>query len=168
MISIIVAIAENNAIGKNNDLLWHISEDLKYFKRITLGSPIIMGRKTWESLPFKPLPKRENIVISSNKNYKLDNAKVFYSIEEAVQYAKKFENCFVIGGGMIYRTILPFCDKLYITKVHKAFEADTFFPEIDPKIWELESEGEIQKDEPSGLGFQFLVYKKVKELIKEG
>lgn len=160
MISIIVAIAENNAIGKDNDLLWHISEDLKYFKRITLGSPIIMGRKTWESLPFKPLPKRENIVISNNKDYKLDNATVFHSLEEAVQYVKKFENCFIIGGGMIYNTILPFCDKLYITKVHKSFEADTFFPEIDSNQWELESESEIQKDEPSGLEFQFLVYKK--------
>jgi len=160
MISIIVAIAENNAIGKDNDLLWHISEDLKYFKRITLGSPIIMGRKTWESLPFKPLPKRENIVISNNKDYKLDNATVFHSLEEAVQYVKKFENCFIIGGGMIYNTILPFCDKLYITKVHKSFEADTFFPEIDSNQWELESESEIKKDEPSGLEFQFLVYKK--------
>ncbi|MDD4001263.1 MAG: dihydrofolate reductase [Bacteroidales bacterium] len=160
MISIIVAIAENNAIGKDNDLLWHISEDLKYFKRITLGSPIIMGRKTWESLPFKPLPKRENIVISNNKDYKLDNATVFHSLEEAVQYVKKFENCFIIGGGMIYNTILPFCDKLYITKVHKSFEADTFFPEIDSNQWELESQSEIQKDEPSGLEFQFLVYKK--------
>ena len=160
MISIIVAIAENNAIGKDNDLLWHISEDLKYFKRITLGSPIIMGRKTWESLPFKPLPKRENIVISNNKDYKLDNATVFHSLEEAVQYVKKFENCFIIGGGMIYNTILPFCDKLYITKVHKSFEADTFFTEIDSNQWELESQSEIQKDEPSGLEFQFLVYKK--------
>ena len=160
MISIIVAITENNAIGKDNDLLWHISEDLKYFKRITLGSPIIMGRKTWESLPFKPLPKRENIVISNNKDYKLDNATVFHSLEEAVQYVKKFENCFIIGGGMIYNTILPFCDKLYITKVHKSFEADTFFPEIDSNQWELESQSEIQKDEPSGLEFQFLVYKK--------
>ncbi|MDD2489125.1 MAG: dihydrofolate reductase, partial [Bacteroidales bacterium] len=150
----------NNAIGKDNDLLWHISEDLKYFKRITLGSPIIMGRKTWESLPFKPLPKRENIVISNNKDYKLDNATVFHSLEEAVQYVKKFENCFIIGGGMIYNTILPFCDKLYITKVHKSFEADTFFPEIDSNQWELESQSEIQKDEPSGLEFQFLVYKK--------
>lgn len=160
MLNIIVAVAQNGAIGKDNDLLWHISEDLKYFKRITLGSPIIMGRKTWESLPFKPLPKRENIVISSNKDYKLDNATVFHSLDEAVQYAKKFENCFIIGGGMIYNTILPFCDKLYITKVHKSFEADTFFPEIDTKIWELESESEMQKDEPSGLEFQFLVYKK--------
>lgn len=160
MINIIVATANNNAIGKDNDLLWHISEDLKYFKRTTLGSPIIMGRKTWESLPFKPLPKRENIVISRNKDLEIEGAKVIHSIEEAINYAKTLENCFIMGGGMIYTSALPFCDKLYITKVFKDFEADTFFPEIDPKIWELESESQMQKDEPSGLEFQFLVYKK--------
>lgn len=160
MLSIIVAIAENNAIGMNNELLWHLSEDLKYFKRTTLGCPVMMGENTWHSLPLKPLPKRENIVISHREEFSLDNAIVFHSIEDAVEYAKKFENCFIIGGGMIYKTMLPFCDKLYITKVHKSFEADTFFPEIDTKIWELESESEMQKDEPSGLEFQFLVYKK--------
>ncbi|MFA6806486.1 MAG: dihydrofolate reductase [Bacteroidales bacterium] len=160
MINIIVAIAQNNAIGKNNDLLWHISEDLKYFKRTTLGSPIIMGRKTWDSLPFKPLPKRENIVISRNKDLEIEGAKIINSIEEAITYAKTLENCFIIGGGMIYTSALPLCDKLYITKVFKDFEADTFFPEINPKIWILESQSEKQIDEKTNLEFQFLVYKK--------
>jgi dihydrofolate reductase len=160
MLNIIVAIAENNAIGKDNQLLWHLSEDLKYFKRTTLGCPIIMGRKTWDSLPFKPLPKRENIVISSNKDFKLENATVLYSIDEAIAYSKGFENCFIIGGGKIYSALMPYCERLYITKVYKSFDADTFFPEIDPKDWVLESESPIMKDEKSDLEFQFLVYKK--------
>lgn len=160
MLNIIVAVAQNGAIGKDNKLLWHLSEDLKYFKQTTLGSPIIMGRKTWESLPFKPLPKRENIVISKNKDFKPEGATLVHSTDEAVEYCNKLEKCFIIGGETIYKALMPYCDKLYITKVHKSFEADTFFPEIDPKIWELESESQIQKDEPSGLEFQFLVYKK--------
>lgn len=160
MLSLIVAIAENNAIGKNNELLWHLSEDLKYFKRTTMGCPIIMGRKTWDSLPFKPLPKRENIVITSNKDYKLENATVLYSIKEAIDYSKKFENSFIIGGGKIYSALMPYCDKLYVTKVYKSFDADTFFPEIEEDKWILESQSEIMKDEKSGLEFQFLVYRK--------
>ncbi|MDD3668667.1 MAG: dihydrofolate reductase [Bacteroidales bacterium] len=158
MLNIIVAVAQNGAIGKDNQLLWHLSEDLKYFKQTTLGSPIIMGRKTWESLPFKPLPKRENIVISTNKNFKTEGAKLVHSTEEAVEYCKKFENCFVIGGATIYKSLMLYCDKLYITKVYKDFEADTFFPEIEEDKWALESESEMQKDEESGLEFQFLVY----------
>lgn len=158
MLNIIVAIAANNAIGKDNKLLWHLSEDLKYFKKTTLGSPIIMGRKTWKSLPFKPLPKRENIVISTNKDYKPEGATLVHSTEEAVEYCNKLEKCFIIGGETIYKALMPFCDKLYITKVYKDFEADTFFPEIEEDKWALESESEMQKDEESGLEFQFLVY----------
>lgn len=160
MINIIVATANNNAIGKDNDLLWHISEDLKYFKSTTLGCPIIMGRKTWESLPFKPLPKRENIVISRNKDYKAEGATIINSVEEAIDYAKKFDKSFIMGGGMLYKAALPFCDKLYITKVFKDFEADTFFPEIDLNTWTIESESEIKTDPNNSLEFQFLVYKK--------
>ena len=160
MINIIVATDNNNAIGKDNDLLWHISEDLKYFKRTTLGSPIIMGRKTWESLPFKPLPKRENIVISRNKDYKAEGATIINSVEEAIDYAKKFDKSFIMGGGMLYKAALPFCDKLYITKVFKDYQGDTFFPEIDLNTWTIESESEIKTDPNNSLEFQFLVYKK--------
>ena len=160
MINIIVAIANNNAIGKDNDLLWHISEDLKYFKSTTLGCPIIMGRNTWNSLPFNPLPKRENIIISRNKDYKVQGATVIHSVEEAIDYAKQFDKSFIMGGGMLYNAALPFCDKLYITKVFKDFEADTFFPEIDLNTWLLESESEIKTDPNNSLEFQFLVYKK--------
>lgn len=160
MINIIVAIANNNAIGKDNDLLWHISEDLKYFKSTTLGCPIIMGRNTWNSLPFKPLPKRENIIISRNKDYKVQGATVINSVEEAILYAKQFDQAFIMGGGMLYNAALPFCDKLYITKVFKDFEADTFFPEIDLNTWTIESESEIKTDPNNSLEFQFLVYKR--------
>lgn len=160
MINIIVAIANNNAIGKDNDLLWHISEDLKYFKSTTLGCPIIMGRNTWNSLPFKPLPKRENIIISRNKDYKVQGATVIHSVEEAIDYAKQFDKSFIMGGGMLYNAALPFCDKLYITKVFKDFEADTFFPEIDLNTWTIESESEIKTDPNNSLEFQFLVYKR--------
>ena len=160
MINIIVAIANNNAIGKDNDLLWHISEDLKYFKSTTLGCPIIMGRNTWDSLPFKPLPKRENIIISRNKDYKVEGAKVIHSVEEAILYAKQFDKSFIMGGGMLYKAALPFCDKLYITKVFKDFEADTFFPEIDLNTWTIESESDIKTDPNNSLEFQFLVYKR--------
>ncbi len=160
MINIIVAIANNNAIGKDNDLLWHISEDLKYFKSTTLGCPIIMGRNTWNSLPFKPLPKRENIIISRNKDYKEEGAKVIHSVEEAIDYVKQFDQTFIMGGGMLYEAALPFCDKLYITKVFKDFEADTFFPEIDLNTWTIESESEIKTDPNNSLEFQFLVYKR--------
>ncbi len=160
MLNIIVAVAQNNAIGKDNKLLWHLSEDLKYFKKTTLGSPIIMGRKTWESLPFKPLPKRENVVISTNKDYKVEGATLVHSTKEAVEYCKKFEKIFVIGGETIYKALMPYCDRLYITKVYKDFEADTFFPNIDASIWALEFQSQMHKDEESGLEFQFLVYKK--------
>lgn len=160
MINIIVAIANNNAIGKDNDLLWHISEDLKYFKSTTLGCPIIMGRNTWDSLPFKPLPKRENIIISRNKDYKVEGAKVIHSVEEAILYAKQFDKSFIMGGGMLYKAALPFCDRLYITKVFKDFEADTFFPEIDLNTWTIESESDIKTDPNNSLEFQFLVYKR--------
>lgn len=160
MINIIVAIANNNAIGKDNDLLWHISEDLKYFKSTTLGCPIIMGRNTWNSLPFKPLPKRENIIISRNKDYKVQGATVIHSVEEAIDYAKQFDKTFIMGGGMLYEAALHFCDKLYITKVFKDFEADTFFPEIDLNTWTIESESEIKTDPNNSLEFQFLVYKR--------
>jgi dihydrofolate reductase len=160
MLNMIVAIAQNGAIGKDNKLLWHLSEDLKYFKKTTLGSPIIMGRKTWESLPFKPLPKRENIVISTNKDYKPEGATLVHSTEEAVEYCSNLEKCFIIGGETIYKALMPFCDNLYITKVYKDFEADTFFPAIEEDKWTLESQSPIQKDEASGLEFQFLVYQK--------
>jgi dihydrofolate reductase len=150
MISIIVAIAQNNAIGKNNDLLWHIPEDMKRFKQITTGHKIIMGKRTYESLPFRPLKNRTNIVISDIPGDQYEGCLMAYSIEEAMQHCAPDEECFIIGGGIVYRQFLPLADKLYITRVDKSFDADIFFPEIDPDKWE-----ETGREEGSGDGLDF-------------
>ena len=156
MISIIVAVAENNVIGKNNALLWHISDDLKYFKKITENHSIIMGRKTYFSLPFRPLKNRHNIVISNNLP-KIEGAEVVKSIEEAFDICKNENEVFVIGGGAIYKQTIDFADKIYLTRVYANFEGDTFFPEIDEKNWKMTEQSEIFTDEKSGLKYQFFV-----------
>ena len=135
MLSIIVAIAKNHAIGKDNQLLWHISEDLKRFKRITAGHKVIMGRNTLLSLPKWPLPKRTNIVITDNPEETFEGCDMVYSIEEAAGKCAPAEECFVMGGASVYRQFMPLADKLYITRVNKDFEGDTFFPEIDFSQW---------------------------------
>ena len=135
-ISIIVAIAENYAIGKDNRLLWHISEDLKRFKKLTTGHTLIMGRNTFLSLPNGPLPNRRHIVISDVENESFGGCEMARSMEEAIAMAGHSEECFVIGGGMVYAQFLPVAGKLYLTRVHHSFEADTFFPEIDFSQWE--------------------------------
>ena len=157
--SIIVAISDNNAIGRDNQLLWHISEDLKFFKRTTLGSPVIMGRKTFESIG-RPLPKRVNIVVSRGFNTGEEVA-VAASLEEAFKVAEdtNLEKCFVIGGGQIYSQALPLVDSLIVTHVHTVIEdADTFFPEIDPVIWKVAQRSELLHDEESGYDFEFVEY----------
>jgi dihydrofolate reductase len=135
MLSIIVAVAENWAIGKDNDLLWHFPEDLRRFKRITSGHTVIMGKRTWDSLPKKPLPGRRNIVISDDKGEHLEGCIMAYSIDEAIEQCDPAEEHFIIGGASIYRQFLPKADKLYLTRVHKRFDADVFFPEIDFSLW---------------------------------
>jgi len=142
MISIIVAIAKNNAIGKNNQLLWHISEDLKRFKKLTAGHKVIMGRNTLLSLPKWPLPKRSNIVITDNQDEVFEGCEMVFSIGEAISKCEKKEECFIIGGASIYNQFMPLADKLYITLVNKDFEGDTFFPEIEKNKWELVEESE--------------------------
>lgn len=134
-ISIIVAIAENRAIGKDNKLLWHISEDLKRFKQLTTGHTLIMGRNTFLSLPNGALPNRRHIVISDVKNENFDGCEMASSIDDAVSMAGSDDECFVIGGGMVYAQFLPLAGKLYLTQVQHSFDADTFFPEIDFKQW---------------------------------
>lgn len=130
LISIIAALAENRAIGKDNKLLFHIPEDLKHFKKITLGHPIIMGRKTYESIG-RLLPERTNIIVTRNPSYKVPGGFVFDSLKKALNYAQKQEKeeVFIIGGGEIYRQTLPLTDKLYLTVVRGKYEADTFFPD---------------------------------------
>ncbi len=146
MISIIVAIAENYAIGKDNQLLWHISEDLKRFKRMTSGHKIIMGRNTLLSLPKWPLPNRTSIVITDKKEEVFEGCEMVFSIEEAVQKCGIDEACFIIGGASIYEQFMPLADKLYITRVDKPFDADTFFPEIKADEWKL-----VDKSEPFAM-----------------
>lgn len=160
-LSLIVAVAENGAIGKNNDLLWHISADLKHFKALTTGHCIIMGRKTYESFPKRPLPNRRNIVITNNMDYCEEGCEVVHSVEEAIALCKDDEQSFVIGGATVYRQFLPFVDKIFLTKVFATFEADTFFPEIDLSQFEQTAASEVFTDEKSGLRYQFLEYRRI-------
>ena len=160
--SIIVAIGENNAIGKNGDLLWHIKEDMLYFKRTTKNHPVLMGRKTWDSLQIHPLPKRNNIIITSNPNFVFDNeqVRIIHSTDQAKELNLD-EEIFVIGGGTIYKEFLPLANKLYITKVFNSYsDADTFFPEIDWQEWNTIYQSERQKSETSNIEFQFFVFER--------
>jgi dihydrofolate reductase len=162
MINIIVAVASNGAIGKDGDLLWHISEDLKYFKKTTLNSTVVMGRKTWEALPFKPLKNRRNIILTKNEDFTEKNAEIFHEIKEIIFLNKENENLFIIGGGAIYKEFLPYADKIYLTKVYKDFDADTFFPTLNADDWKEVFRSERQKDEETQLEFQFFVLERNK------
>lgn len=159
-ISIIVAIAENSAIGKENKLLWHISADMKRFKKITRGHQVIMGKLTYESLPFHPLPDRKNIVISDNPQETFDGCTTVHSIEEALALCNEQEESFVIGGGSVYRQFLPLCNKLYLTLVHKAFDADTFFPEIDYSQWHLIEREDHGPEDENDFSYSFVIFEK--------
>lgn len=159
MITLIAAAAENNALGKNNDLIWHLPDDFKRFKAITSGHYIIMGRKTFESFP-KPLPNRTHVIISRQKNYNPENCIVVNSLEKAIEICPKDEDVFVIGGGEIYQQSIAIADKIELTRVHSTFEADTFFPEIDTTIWELVQEEFHPKDEKHLFDFSFQTYLK--------
>ena len=178
---IIVAIADNNAIGKDNALLWHISEDLKFFKRTTMGCPVIMGRKTFESIG-RPLPKRTNIVVSRSGYEAPEGVVVVSSLQEAYDLAaasvisfanaqattsvaseveKSPTRAFVIGGGQIYAQAMPLADRLIVTHVHTVIEdADTFFPAIDSSIWSVAERSELQTDPETGYTFEFVEYVK--------
>jgi dihydrofolate reductase len=161
-ISIIVAIAENNAIGKNNELLWSIPEDMKWFKQITTGHTIIMGRRTFLSLPKGALPNRRNIVISDVAGESFKNCEMVSSIEDAMAACDEKDESFIIGGGMVYRQFLPHARKLYITRVHKDFDADVFFPEINFEEWiELESK-KYTADDKVPFSYSFIIYQRKK------
>jgi dihydrofolate reductase len=168
MLSLIVATAQNNAIGRNNELLWHISEDLKYFKSTTTSHPVIMGRKTYESIG-RPLPGRRNIVITRGtieapqiKNPQTTSFEVSNNLEEVISLAKNSEDeFFVMGGGELYKQTFSSADRLYITKIYAEAEgADTFFPVVDEAEWKVVKESERLTDEENGIEFQFLVYEK--------
>jgi dihydrofolate reductase len=158
-ISIIVAIAQNFAIGKNNELLFHLPSDLKRFKQITTGHAVIMGRNTFLSLPKGALPNRRNIVISDDRAEIFEGCEMVFSIEEAIDVVKNETEAFVIGGGMIYRQFYPVAGKLYLTLVHQDFDADVFFPEVVYSEWE-ELFREDLFDENNGFNYSNLNLKR--------
>jgi len=159
-LTIIVAAGENNEIGKNNALIWHLKDDLKRFKALTSGHHIIMGRKTFESFP-KPLPNRTHVVISRQKDYQApEGVLVVNSIEDAIDAASGDSQPFIIGGGEIYKQALPFASKIELTRVHSTFDADTFFPEINKNEW-TETQSKIHaQDENHKYTFSFLTYER--------
>ncbi|MBP5548748.1 MAG: dihydrofolate reductase [Bacteroidales bacterium] len=159
-LSIIVAIAQNNAIGRDNDLIWHISEDLKRFKALTSGHAVIMGRNTWNSLPRRPLPRRRNIVLTHDACFSDDGAEVAYSVAQVLEMVKDEEVSFVMGGANVYSQFLPFARSLYVTWVWRDFEADVFFPTIDMSVFYKVSETEHFVDAESGLPYSYAEYQR--------
>ncbi len=159
MISIIVAIAENYAIGKKGDLLCHMPADLKHFKEITSGKTVMMGERTFFSLPKHPLPNRRNIVLTDVPGKTFEGAEVVYSLDELCAKVAGEEEAFVIGGGMVYRQMMERADKLYITHIHHSWEdADTFFPEIKEAEWKLLSAEKHEADEKNPYNYTFAEY----------
>ena len=158
MLSLIAAVARNRVIGNNNQLLWHLPEDMRYFRETTRGKPVIMGRKTWESLPdsFRPLPGRLNIVVSHNPAYEAPGATLAGSLEEAVRKAGENVEVFVIGGAELYRQALPLAQRLYLTEIDQDFEGDVLFPEISPNEWKVVLHQVPQHH--SELKFSFIEY----------
>ena len=161
-VNLIAAVAENNAIGKDNDLIWDLPDDMQFFKDKTLGTSVIMGRKNYESIPekYRPLPKRENIVMTRSKNYDAPGSRVVNTLEEAIDNADKDYEIFVIGGAEIYKLALDkdLIDTMYITEIHAEFDADAFFPEFDKSKWNMKILGEHQMDEKHDYAFTFKVY----------
>lgn len=157
----IAAIGKNNALGKDNDLLWHLPDDFRRFKQLTTGHKIIMGRKTFESFP-KPLPNRTHIIITRDPLYNpnLPSCIVVHSIEEALKLVQDDDISYIIGGGEIYDLWMPYADILEITRIHESFEADTFFPEIDEKIWKRTEEEYHPSDERHKYDFTYLTYQR--------
>ena len=157
-ITIIVAAAENNAIGKNNNLIWNLPNDLKRFKKLTSGHSIIMGRKTFDSFPGL-LPNRRHIIISNKlKDSFQENVIVVNNIDDALKAAEDDENPFIIGGGQIYKLAMDFSNKIELTRVHEKFEADTFFPEIDETKWKLINSEKQETDENHKYSFTYKTY----------
>ena len=159
MLTIIAAVANNNALGKNNDLIWHLPADLKRFKKITLGHHIIMGRKTFESLG-KPLPNRTTIIITRNTDYKVEGCIVVHDLTAAIEAAGEDENPFILGGAEIYKQAMPIADVLDLTLVHESFDADAFFPEINMSVWKEVNREDHVADEKNKYDYSFVQYKK--------
>ncbi|WGQ08835.1 dihydrofolate reductase [Pedobacter gandavensis] len=154
IVSIVVAVAEDNAIGKDNQLLWHLPADLKHFKDITSGHTIIMGRKTYDSIG-RPLPNRRNIVITRNTGLELPGTEITNSLEEALALCEGTEEVFIIGGAELYKHALAATNRIYLTRVHQTYEADTFFPEIDLEEWTELSKEKHLPDEKNKVAYTF-------------
>ena len=159
MVSIIVAIAQNGTIGDKNSLLWHIKEDMRFFRTTTSGHAVVMGRKSFESLGSRPLPKRTNIVIT-RADREFEGALTAHSLEEAIRLAEGDEEIFIIGGAQIYREALRIADRMYITRVMHDYEGDTSFPDIDLSEWELVAEEKHDRGEEYEYPFAFLTYER--------
>lgn len=165
-ISLIVAMDQDRGIGKNNDLMWHLPSDMRFFKETTLGQIVVMGRKNYESIPekYRPLPKRENVVLTRNESYVADDCNVFHSLEECLKHYKSEEErtVFIIGGGEIYRQALgmKIIDEMYISHINHSYGADTFFPSFDLKDWKVETILEQAKDEKHEASFSVMRYSK--------
>lgn len=148
-------MANNRAIGLNGQMPWHLSADLQRFKQITMGSPIMMGRKTFDAIG-RPLPGRENLIISRNGDYEQSACRVFTSIESGLDYASSCDELFVIGGATLYEALLPTADYLYLTLINRSFEGDTYFPEIDYKGWRELSREDVEDDPNVDFSYSFL------------
>lgn len=162
VISFVVAVSENNVIGKNNQLLWHLPNDMKFFKNTTWAMPVIMGRKTFDSLG-KALTGRTNIVITRQPDWHADHVAVVETVEDAIKIASQTDarEAFIIGGGEIFKQTLNRADKIYLTRVHATFEGDTFFPEIDPNEWKLVSELNFDKDAKHAYPYSFQIWERL-------
>jgi dihydrofolate reductase len=163
IISLVVAASTNNAIGKNNQLLWTLPNDMKYFKNVTWGMPVAMGRITFLALNSEPLNGRVNIVITKRKDISAKGVVVVHKIDDAIFFASQhhYNELMVIGGGEIFKAIMPKADKIYLTRVHATFEdADTFFPEIDEKKWKLISNQDFFKDEKHAYDYSFQIWER--------
>ena len=162
MLSIIVAKAKNNTIGKDNKLLWHISDDLKRFEELTTGHVIIMGRKTFESLG-KVLPNRKHIVFSQNPDFKVndENVEIVHSMLQLQEYIEDDNENFVIGGAMIYNLLMPYVKKMYVTEIDKDFDGDTFFPRINEDVWKEVSRENGPEDLNNNFKYEYVVYERI-------
>ena len=163
MLSIIVAKAKNNIIGKDNKLIWHLPDDMRRFKELTIGHNIIMGRKTYESLG-RVLPDRKHIVFTQNPDFKFDdqNVRIVHSMLEIQEYIESNEENFVIGGAMIYNLLMPYVTKMYVTEINKDFDGDTFFPKINNEIWKEVKREKGPKDEKNNLDYDYVIYERIK------
>lgn len=164
ILSLIVAASINDTIGLNNQLLWNLPNDMKFFKNTTWAMPVIMGRKTFESMKGKPLKGRVNIIVTRKRDWKVENITIAHSLQEAISIAKAldYKEAFVIGGGEIYKESLPLADKIYLTRVEAEFAGDAFFPEINPTDWHLLSTNSFSADKKHAYGYHFQFWERIK------